>query len=75
VSMSDSGLRAMSIAGMVIVAAGMIVPTVVLASGDGASNDGPNLAELEAVEASLAYKKPNQAAGKEIQSAGTSDAR
>ena len=56
--MKDGEIKAVAAFGAVLLSLGMVVPTVLLAD-DASADAGPPLDNMEAIEASLAYKKPN----------------
>ncbi len=58
-SFRDSELQGIAAGGSLLIMIGMIVPAIVWASSAAIADDGPNLPEMEAIEATLAYKKPN----------------
>jgi hypothetical protein len=59
-SFRDVELQGIAIGGTVFLIAAMIAPVAIFAGGGGgSSDDGPKLTEMEAIEATLAYKKPN----------------
>jgi outer membrane biosynthesis protein TonB len=58
-SLNDGQLQISAMVGTLVLAAGLLVPTVILTGAAALPDDGPKLAEMEAIEASLAYKKPN----------------
>lgn len=58
-SFRDGELQGIAASGSLLIMAAMIVPTLVWAGSAAVADDGPNLTEMEAIEATLAYKKPN----------------
>jgi hypothetical protein len=58
-ALKDTEMHVLSIAGAALVTAALFVP--VLFFTDAAKDDGPQLKEMQVIEASIAYKKsPNK---------------
>ncbi|HPH67320.1 MAG TPA: TonB C-terminal domain-containing protein [Kofleriaceae bacterium] len=58
-SFRDGEMQGIALGSTVFVVAALVAPVMIWRGGSATADNGPNLTEMEAIEATLAYKKPN----------------